>query len=69
MEGSTETLGKQQGADEALNKPTYPALLGLDESKRKAKKLHDEALEALSEFDTPTDFLRDLAGFIVSRLN
>ncbi len=69
VEGNTETLGKQQGADQALNKPTYPALLGLDESKQKAKKLHEEALEALSEFDSRADFLRDLAGFIVSRIN
>ena len=27
--GDTETLGKPQGSDEELNKPTYPALLGL----------------------------------------
>ncbi len=69
VESSTEILGKQQGADAALNKPTYPALLGLDESKQRAKYLHDEAVEALSVFGGQADFLRELAAFIVSRIN
>ncbi len=69
VEGSTETLGKQQGADEALNKPTYPALLGLDESKLWARQLHEEAVEALQVFGQRADFLRDLANFVVSRMN
>jgi geranylgeranyl pyrophosphate synthase len=30
IESSTEQLGKQQGADLALNKSTYPSLLGLE---------------------------------------
>ena len=69
VEGNTETLGKQQGADEALNKPTYPSLLGLEESKRKARQLHEEAVEALIVFDHRADFLRTLADYIVSRIN
>ena len=69
VESSTEILGKQQGADEALNKPTYPALLGLDESKKYARQLHKEAVDALKVFDQRADFLRDLADFIVSRMN
>ena len=36
VEADTATLGKTQGADQALNKPTYPALLGLDGAKSKA---------------------------------
>jgi len=69
VEGSTETLGKRQGADEALNKPTYPALLGLEESKRKARMLHEEAVAALEVFGPRAEFLRELAGFIVSRMH
>jgi geranylgeranyl pyrophosphate synthase len=35
----TETLGKPQGADIALNKPTYPALMGLQQAQQKAYDL------------------------------
>jgi farnesyl diphosphate synthase len=69
VEASTETLGKQQGADAALNKPTYPALLGLDASKRRAQDLCAQAAAALQEFDDRADLLRDLADFIVARSN
>ena len=35
----TETLGKPQGSDQALNKSTYPALLGLAGAQQKAQSL------------------------------
>jgi len=35
----TATLGKTQGADHALNKPTYVSLLGLEQARRKAADL------------------------------
>lgn len=63
----TETLGKTQGADEALNKPTYPALLGLDGAKKHAQQTHLAALDALSGLDTQFDELRNLSEFIVKR--
>ena len=63
----TETLGKQQGADERLNKPTYPALLGLDGARQKAQQLHLDALEALKPFDSSADTLRYLSAYIVER--
>lgn len=67
IESDTETLGKQQGADVALNKPTYPALLGLKGAKEKALQLHQQALAALSCFDEQADTLRDLSAYIISR--
>jgi farnesyl diphosphate synthase len=69
IEASTETLGKRQGADAALNKPTYPALLGLDASKQRAQALCEQALAALEDFDAGADLLRGLAGFIIARGN
>lgn len=63
----TQTLGKQQGADAALCKPTYVSLLGLDAAKIKAKELHEQALNALSRFDYRADNLRHLSGYIVNR--
>ncbi len=67
VEADTETLGKTQGADMALNKPTYPSLLGLAAAKRKADALHQRALAELADFDARADGLRALSAFIVSR--
>ncbi len=64
---TTEELGKAQGADAARNKPTYPALLGLDGARERAAELYDQALESLRDFDERAQPLRDLAGFIVQR--
>ena len=69
VEGDTEQLGKTQGADEALNKPTYPSILGLEASKAQALSLHAEALDALRDFDASADMLRWIADFIVHRLH
>lgn len=63
----TATLGKQQGADEALNKATYPALLGLEGAQQKAEELYQQAVAALSDFDANADALRALAHYVVHR--
>jgi farnesyl diphosphate synthase/geranylgeranyl diphosphate synthase type II len=67
--GDTTTLGKQQGADIARNKPTYVSLLGLDAAKTKADELHRQALGALGMFDESAAPLRQLASYIVQRSN
>jgi geranylgeranyl diphosphate synthase type II len=67
VESDTETLGKRQGADIARDKPTYPALLGLDAAKAYALELRDQALHALRPFDAAAEPLRDLARYIVDR--
>ncbi len=65
--GDTETLGKPQGSDEQQNKPTYPALLGLDGAKQRAMDLHYQALAAVENFDESADTLRQLSAYIVER--
>ncbi|NWB91447.1 (2E,6E)-farnesyl diphosphate synthase [Pseudomonas agarici] len=67
VESDTATLGKRQGADIARNKPTYPALLGLDNAKAYALELRDQALHALQPFDAAAEPLRELACYIVER--
>lgn len=67
IESDTATLGKQQGADMALNKPTYPALLGLAGAKEKAQQLYQQALAALDNISGETSALEQLADYIVSR--
>ncbi|MBV2134827.1 (2E,6E)-farnesyl diphosphate synthase [Pseudomonas sp. MAP12] len=67
VESDTATLGKTQGKDQAHDKPTYPALLGLDAAKTYALELRDQALAALACFDSRADALRQLACYIVER--
>jgi len=69
VEGDTETLGKIQGADSARNKPTYPALLGMDEAKQRAKDLHQEAVDCLSGLGEKAEPLREISEYIISRQN
>lgn len=64
----TQTLGKQQGADAANNKPTYVSLLGLDEARRKAQGLLDEAKRALEPLPNGS-VLAAIADYIVFRGN
>ncbi|RJS93971.1 polyprenyl synthetase family protein [Salinisphaera sp. Q1T1-3] len=67
IESTTEQLGKQQGADIAHDKATYPALLGLDEAKALADRLYTEATAALDILGDRADDLRALAAEIVKR--
>ena len=67
VEGDTAIIGKPQGSDEARNKPTYPALLGMEGAKKTAQSLHEQALAALSDFGPDADMLRWLSEYIVRR--
>ena len=64
---STATLGKTAGKDEAADKPTYVALLGLDAARTYAEELRTEALSALSMFGERASRLIQLADFICHR--
>lgn len=63
----TDTLGKTQGADIALNKPTYPALMGLEAAQQKAAELIDKSLAILEDLPYDTQALADLSQYIVQR--
>ena len=67
--GDTTTLGKPQGSDLALNKPTYTSILGLDEARSKALALASAAVNDLEEFTENANMLRKLALFIVERIH
>lgn len=69
VESDTETLGKTQGADAALRKPTFPALLGMQQAKDEAQALYETALEHLKPFDSGARILREIASYIVNRIN
>jgi farnesyl diphosphate synthase len=63
----TETLGKTQGADIARNKPTYPALLGLEGARRHAHDMHLRALRHVEGLGPEFEELRQLSSYIVER--
>lgn len=65
--GDTETLGKPQGSDQEQKKPTFPAILGLEESQQRAVRQHELALEILEPLDEKADSLRQLSAYIVER--
>lgn len=67
IESDTSISGKQQGADLARDKPTYPALLGLDGARALADSLRSQAIDALQPFADNALRLRQLADFIVQR--
>ncbi len=67
--GNTQTLGKVSGADEALNKPTYPALLGVDGAIAQAQSLVAKAKAALALVPYSSEALAQLADYIILRQN
>lgn len=64
---SSEVLGKTAGKDEKVKKATYPALYGIDASRKKARELMTSALEDIRDFDEKAEPLRSLARFVVNR--
>jgi len=69
IESSTEALGKDVGSDVENQKATYPAVVGLDESKKQARLLVDRAIELAGRMGPRSSVLADLARFIVERGN
>jgi geranylgeranyl diphosphate synthase, type II len=67
VEGDADVLGKKTGSDSLKKKATYPSLLGLEESKRRAKEMVALALDGLGPFGREVDPLREIARFIVAR--
>jgi len=63
----TETLGKPQGSDEEQEKPTFPAIIGLEKSRQLALDQHQLALKTLEPLDEKADSLRELSAYIVER--
>ena len=63
----TSTLGKPQGADRRLNKPTYVSLIGVQASENKCQDYFQQALQCLLDFDDSANWLRRLAEHIVCR--
>jgi len=67
VEGETHVIGKPAGSDESSNKATYPALFGIDASRRRCDELLGGALGNLTQFGRSAAPLEWLARFMVER--
>ena len=67
IEGDAAEVGKATQKDEVAGKATFVSLLGLDEAKRRAQALVDEACDALSPYGRDAQTLREAAQFVVNR--
>ena len=67
IEGNAEEIGKPVGSDLALDKSTYPKLLGLAGAKEKAQTLYQQALAQLADIPFNSAPLENLAHFVVNR--
>jgi geranylgeranyl diphosphate synthase type II len=66
-EGSADRAGKRVGKDAARGKLTYPGLLGVEASRRKATELGRDAEAAAGQLGPGGQPLADLARYVVSR--
>ena len=65
----SEHLGKTAGKDQATEKATWPAVYGVEQSRRDAAQLIDEAFAALEPYGSRADGLKSVARYLVERQN
>lgn len=66
VSGDEKLLGKPTGSDRESGKTTYVTLFGLEESRKAAEKLTEEALAELDKFGD-NGFLKELTRFLLIR--
>ena len=64
---TSEQLGKTAGKDVASEKATYPALFGLEDSRKKARELLEDAYKGVHSFGAKGETLKGLARFLIER--
>ena len=67
VEGTADNVGKRVQKDAGRGKLTYPGLLGVPDSRRRAERLCREACEVLSPLGSPAARLVELARYVVER--
>ena len=67
MTQSSEELGKTAGKDTASVKATWPAVYGIEQSRRDADQLIADAFAALEPFGAAAEPLKSLAQYLTTR--
>jgi geranylgeranyl diphosphate synthase type II len=66
---SAADLGKTPGKDARSRKATYPALYGVEATHAQLEAVHRAAFVALKSIERPTELLRSIADFILTRVS
>lgn len=67
IESDTKTLGKPQGSDVDKNKPTFPALIGMDNAKKKRTQIFHKAVFYLRHSGIDSKYLIDISRYAINR--
>jgi geranylgeranyl diphosphate synthase type II len=67
LEGTEADLGKRTGKDSDHGKLTFPAVLGVAESRQTAAELVAAAIDAIEPLGQPADGLKSLAQYVLQR--
>ena len=67
LTGTAEEMGKAVGKDEGRGKLTYPAAVGAEAARARARELTEEAIEALSPFGDEAWALEGMARYVIDR--
>ena len=67
IEGDPLLMGKTIGADQALNKPTYPSVAGIQAARSKVAALHVSAVKALQAFPDGAPQLVSVSNWLLAR--
>ncbi len=67
VEGETDVIGKHPGADQRLEKATFPSLFGVEAARRRCETLLQAGLQQLEVFEDDAEPLRWLGRYIVGR--
>jgi len=67
VEGDSSVIGKTSGKDQAQEKATYPALMGLGPAREAAEGLIVEALGSLDDMGEASNPLRWVADYMIQR--
>ena len=67
IEGEAVRMGKKTGSDLFRKKATFPSLLGMEESKRRARELVEMSVNAICSLGLEAEPLREIARFALSR--
>jgi geranylgeranyl diphosphate synthase type II len=67
LQGSERSLGKRARKDSESGKLTFPAVLGVEESRRRAEELVAQAIDALAPLGTRSAPLQAMARFVLER--
>jgi geranylgeranyl diphosphate synthase, type II len=67
VQGDASAMGKRAGKDSDKGKLTFPGVLGIEESRRRATSLVEQACAALQPLEPAAEGLQALAHYVLTR--